>query len=82
MELLLDEDFPRAPEQTDTPTVANLKKALAELYAGSTCEVGRTENHKLRVAITVPGGKGDAWPSQIVKPEGVEYPNREHVAIR
>jgi hypothetical protein len=73
LELLLDEDFPRTEEQADTPTVANLKTAVAELYAGSTLAI-RNERNKLHLAITVPGGEGDTWPAQIQKPGAITYP--------
>ncbi len=73
LELLLDEDFPRTKEQADTPTVANLKTAVAELYAGSTLEISNQQN-KMRLAITVPGGEGDTWPEQIDQPGSITYP--------
>lgn len=87
MEHLLDEDFPRANGENDTPTVQNLRAALLETYLGSTCEIIRQENRlavptarvQLRVAITVPGGTSDTWPSQIPEPENVVYPTRRRV---
>ena len=74
LEMLLDEDFPRTPDQTHTPTVANLKTAVAELYAGSTVEIRRSERNQLHLAITVPGGEAGTWPAQIPKPGAISYP--------
>lgn len=68
MKVLLDEDFPRTVTQADTPTVANLKTAVAELYPGSTLQISNHQN-KLRLAITVPGGNEGTWPEHIAKPK-------------
>lgn len=74
LEMLLDEDFPSSPEQTDTPSVANLKTAVAELYPGSTLSIHRSERNQLHLAITVPGGEAGTWPAQILKPGAITYP--------
>lgn len=73
MESLEDADFPRTEEQADSPSVANLKTAVAELYPGSTLAI-RNERNKLHLAITVPGGEADTWPAQIVQPVPITYP--------
>lgn len=73
LERLLDEDFPRTEGQADTPTVANLKTAVAELYAGSRLEISRQQN-KMHLVIAVPGGETDTWPEQIAQPGPITYP--------
>lgn len=75
MELLVQEDFPKQEGDPETQTIENLRAALAELYAGSTCILTRKDN-RFTLAITVPGGEADTWPAQIPQPGPITYPNR------
>jgi hypothetical protein len=77
MDMLMEEDF-TAEGAPESPTIQNLRAALAELYAGSTCELKR-DGSRFTLAITVPGGEADTWPEQIPQPGRITYPNRGRV---
>lgn len=55
--------FGREPE-----TYGNLRRAMADLYAGSTVDV-RINGGRLSVHLCVPGGSLTHWPAHIPRPE-------------
>lgn len=71
--LMVASDFPENVGDPEPETIQNIRVALAELYDGSTCTLTPVGNG-FALMLTVPGGEGSTWPTQIPQPGPIIYP--------
>jgi hypothetical protein len=71
--LMVRADFPENAGDPETEIIQNIRVAMAELYAGSTCTLTPVGNG-FALALAVPGGDADTWPAQIPQPGPIIYP--------